>query len=126
VTLLSPVAEHPQHSNAASAGVQRGAVRNRAPLSIGWLFPPGPSRWLGSRDVTLGWYEDANDLALPEHARAALDQYRSAIGGLIGGQEPSAASIKGLSFAPASVISNGDRMVEPVQEVVAALRGISP
>jgi hypothetical protein len=41
----------------------RVAIPSRSPLSVGWLFPPGPQRWMGLTDVTLGWYEDANGLA---------------------------------------------------------------
>lgn len=76
--------------------------------------------------VGLGWYEDANGLALPDQARAALDQYATAITGLDGGQKPASASIKGLIFPPAAVVSNGDRVLVPVEAVVTALRGGAP
>lgn len=103
----------------------RVPLSNRGPLSIGWIFPPGPPRWMGLKDVTLGWYEDANGLALPDHARVALEQYATAVAGLHGGQKPSSASIKGVTFPPAAVVGNGDRMLDPVEWVVTALRGVS-
>lgn len=62
----------------------RVAMSNRAPLSVGWLFPPGPPRWMGLKDVTLGWYEDANGLSLPEPARVVLDSYLDAVRGIPG------------------------------------------
>ena len=104
----------------------RVPLSNRAPLSIGWIFPPGPPRWMGLKDVTLGWYEDANGLALPDQARAASAQYATAITGLDGGQKPASASIKGLTFPPAAVVSNGDRVLDPVEAVVTTLRGGAP
>jgi hypothetical protein len=104
----------------------RVPLGSRAPLSIGWLFPPGPPRWMGLKDVTLGWYEDANGLALPTAARAALDHYAAVLAELDGGQTPSSASIKGLTFPPAVVTSNGAKLLEPVELVVTELRAASP
>jgi hypothetical protein len=103
----------------------RVALSNRAPLSIGWIFPPGPPRWMGLKDVTLGWYEDANGLALPDSARLALGQYAGAVAELQGGEKPSSASIKGLTFPPLAVVSNGDQLLAPIEAVVTALRGDS-
>lgn len=100
----------------------RVPLSNRAPLSIGWIFPPGPGRWMGLKDVTLGWYEDANGLALPESARQALEQYAADLAELHGGEKPGSGSIKGLTFPPAVVVANGDMLLAPVEAVVAALR----
>lgn len=103
----------------------RVPMSNRAPLSVGWIFPPGPPRWMGLKDVTLGWYEDANGLSLPNSALLALEQYADAVAELQGGVKPSSASIKGLTFAPPAVISNGDQLLAPVEAVVSTLRGAS-
>jgi hypothetical protein len=100
----------------------RVPMSNRSPLSIGWLFPPGPSRWMGLSDVTLGWYEDANGLNLSDQAQQALDAYRADLTAIGSGEQPSSASIRGLTFAPPSVIQHSERLRQAVESVVDGLR----
>ena len=45
------------------------SVPGRSVLSVGWIFPPGPPRWLGLTDVTLGWYQNATGAVLSDTAR---------------------------------------------------------
>jgi hypothetical protein len=97
------------------------AIPGRGPLSVGWLFPPGPQRWMGLTDVTLGWYEDANGLALPPGSEKALNVYRARVEALAGGISPKAVSIRGRTFAPAAVKQHADQMVEAVRDVARAL-----
>lgn len=111
----------------------RVPLSNRSPLSIGWLFPPGPSRWMGLSDVTLGWYEDANGLALSATGLEALHSYRAQLTATGAGQKPSSGSIQGLTFSPAEVIHHAESLRQAVEAVVARLRaapatnsGISP
>lgn len=99
----------------------RVAIPGRSPLSVGWLFPPGPQRWMGLTDVTLGWYEDANGLALPAAALDALNTYREAVEALNGGVAPKSASIRGRTFPPAAVMQHADQMAEVVRDVAQAL-----
>lgn len=103
----------------------RVAMSNRAPLSVGWLFPPGPPRWMGLKDVTLGWYEDANGLSLPEAARLVLTTYLNAVHEIPGGQTPTSASIRGLSFPPSVVVDKSEQLRECVEDVVVNLRASS-
>lgn len=99
----------------------RVAIPGRSPLSVGWLFPPGPQRWMGLTDVTLGWYEDANGLALPPGGKEALDSYRACFDALTGGAPPTSASIRGRTFPPAAVMQHADEVVEGVRDVTLAL-----
>lgn len=99
----------------------RVALPSRSPLSIGWLFPPGPQRWMGLTDVTLGWYEDATGLGLPTDAQAALQSYGTRVNALDGGVTPKSASIRGRTFPPPAVMANASHMVEAVREVASAL-----
>jgi len=99
----------------------RVAIPGRSPLSVGWLFPPGPQRWMGLTDVTLGWYEDANGLALPPGGQEALNAYRARVEALAGGAPPKSASIRGRTFPPAAVMQHADQMVEAVRDVARAL-----
>jgi hypothetical protein len=99
----------------------RVAIPGRSPLSVGWLFPPGPQRWMGLTDVTLGWYEDANGLALPPGGQDALNTYRARIETLAGGAAPKSASIRGRTFPPAAVMQHADQIVEAVRDAAWAL-----
>ncbi len=99
----------------------RVPVPDRTPLSIGWIFPPGPPRWMGLTDVTLGWYEDANGLVVGERGRNALDAYLARLRGLPGGIKPKPAAIRGCTFPPAAVVANATELQDSVREVVLGL-----
>ena len=76
---------------------------------------------MGLTDVTLGWYEDANGLALPPGGRDTLDTYRARVETLAGGAPPKSGSIRGRTFPPAAVMQHADEMVEAVRDVALAL-----
>ena len=99
----------------------RVTIPGRSPLSVGWLFPPGPQRWMGLTDVTLGWYEDANGLALPAGGQEALNGYLARVEELVGGSPPKSTSIRGRTFTPAAVMQHADQMVDAVRDVARAL-----
>lgn len=99
----------------------RVAIPGRSPLSDGWLFPPGPQRWMGLTDVTLGWYEDANGLALPPGGQNALNTYRAGVETLSGGASPKSVSIRGRTFPPAAVMQHAEQIIDAVREVALAL-----
>ncbi len=99
----------------------RVAIPARGPLSVGWLFPPGPQRWMGLTDVTFGWYEDANGLALPPGGQEALNAYLKRVEALAGGAPPKSASIRGRTFPPTAVMQHAEQMVEAVRDVARAL-----
>jgi hypothetical protein len=101
----------------------RVAVPGRGPLSIGWIFPPGPPRWMGLTDVTLGWYEDANGVAVSDSGRAGLDVYLQTLGVLAGTAKPRTGAIRGWTFPPAAVISNSDALEEAIRTVASSLLG---
>jgi hypothetical protein len=99
----------------------RVAVPGRSPLSIGWIFPPGPPRWMGLTDVTLGWYEDTNGVVVSESAKAGLDVYLQTLGTLVGAAKPRASAIRGWTFPPSATIANSDALEEAVRAVTSAL-----
>lgn len=99
----------------------RVQIAGRAPLSIGWIFPPGPSRWMGLTHVTLGWYEDANGLALAQDGEDILAGYLGELKDIPGGVAPRASSIKGLTFPPDAVVAHAERLQEIVRSTSAAL-----
>jgi len=99
----------------------RVAVPDRSPLSVGWIFPPGPPRWMGLTDVTLGWYEDANGLVLSQSGWDALQDYATRLGSLPGAVKPKPESIRGYTFAPESVVANAAEIEDAVRAVVTEL-----
>jgi hypothetical protein len=99
----------------------RVAVPNRGPLSIGWVFPPGPPRWMGLTDLTLGWYEDANGVVISESGKAALDTYLQTLGAFEGSTKPRSGAIRGWTFPPAAVVAHTTELEEAIRTVVAAL-----
>lgn len=101
----------------------RVSVPDRSPLSVGWIFPPGPPRWMGLTNVTLGWYEDANGLVLPDAGRAALNSYLQCLSAIAGGVKAKSASIHGYTFSPDAVVNAGDDLLESIRSVVAGVTG---
>jgi hypothetical protein len=99
----------------------RVAIPGRGPLSIGWIFPPGPPRWMGLTDVTLGWYEDANGVIVSEPGRAGLDAYLQTLGVLAGATKPRASAIRGWTFPPAAVTANSDALEEAIRTATSSL-----
>lgn len=99
----------------------RVPLPGRNPLSIGWVFPPGPPRWLGLTNLTLGWYQDSNGLNLSATRQAALENYRNAVGQLPGATTPSPTSVHGWSFAPEHVMTNQVALVEAIRNVATLL-----
>ena len=100
----------------------RVPIVGRSPLSIGWVFPPGPPRWLGLTNVTLGWYQDSNGLNLSATRQAALDHYLATVGTVVGAATPSPTSIHGWSFAPEHVMASEAALLEAIRDVAAALQ----
>lgn len=101
----------------------RVAVPGRGPLSIGWIFPPGPPRWMGLTDVTLGWYEDVNGVVVSDSGRAGLDVYLQTLGMLAGAAKPKASAIRGWTFSPSAVIANSDALKEAIRTAATSLLG---
>jgi hypothetical protein len=102
----------------------RVAVPTRGPLSIGWMFPPGPPRWMGLTDVTLGWYEDANGFVVSDSGRASLDSYLMTLGALAGAIKPKANAIQGWTFPPGAVVTNATALEDAIRTVVSSLLAI--
>jgi hypothetical protein len=99
----------------------RVSVPSRSQLSIGWVFPPGPPRWMGLEHVTLGWYEDANGLALDTGARSTLEQYRAVLGTLDGAVKPKSPSIRGVTLPPDAFAIGSTAIQGAIRDVVIGL-----
>jgi hypothetical protein len=89
----------------------RVAIPGRNAVSLGWLFPPGQTGWLGLTDATFGWYEDVNGLALPSTAKQALIDYVDAAAKL-GGTPAKPTSVTGQTFAPETFASHVNSLAD--------------
>jgi hypothetical protein len=99
----------------------RVTIPGRSPLSIGWVFPPGPSRWMGLSDLTLGWYEDTRGIDVPDSGKTALQDYLTSLGALPGATKPKAAVIHGWTFPPTAVIQNTRQLQDAIRTAVSSL-----
>jgi len=66
----------------AGASIRISTPDSTEPLSIGWLFPPGVSGWMGLKDVTLGI--DTVSAAKRPSAQRQLENYLSSLENLEG------------------------------------------
>lgn len=98
----------------------RAMIPGRNAFSVGWVFAPGPVRWLGLSNVTLGWYQDSNGLALSKEGLAALPKYQLALDA-IGGTDPAPSTVHGRTFAPQEVSKHKDEMLRCLDDIVTAL-----
>lgn len=76
---------------------------------------------MGLTDVTLGWYEDANGVAVSDSGRAALSIYHETLGALSGAVKPRTNAIRGWTFPPAAVVANARALEEAIRTVVSSL-----
>lgn len=97
----------------------RAMVPGRDPVSVGWLFPPGPPRWLGLTDLTLGYYTVGLDIAAEKYA--ALEAYAATVGGLPGAKPAKKPTFNASTFGPDAVIAQGQHLLNAVEEVTTAL-----
>jgi hypothetical protein len=86
------------------------------PLTIGWLFPPGRSGWLGLTDLTLG-YDEGSARARPS-VQPALDRYVAAVAGLPGAEPVRVARLRAFRLPPPVVVGQQTEIVERLGALV--------
>ena len=100
----------------------RLATSDRAePISVGWLFPPGVSGWLGLRDLTLG-FDTASGVQVPS-ALPALEQYVSQVGALPGALRAKAKGLRAFALGPHEVVRSRREIAESLADLVEKVRG---
>ncbi len=86
------------------------------PFSIGWLFPPGTSGWMGLTDVTLGY-----DPSSVKHAPSVIgifDNYVRRVGLLPGATGVKPAGLRGRHLNPEHVAVACDQIIDILTELV--------
>jgi hypothetical protein len=88
--------------------IQTSALGRRAPLSIGWVNPPGRSGWSGLTDVTLG-VDRASVQEISPHLLDDVDWYVEQVA-LLPGAGP-VRWIAGSSFRAPDVVAQQDGII---------------
>lgn len=86
------------------------------PLSIGWVFPPGVSGWLGLRDVSLGhdsWRAE-RDIGDPQ----LLESYIEAISAIPGAEEVTAGNLHAYHIPPTRFVEHYPHIIEAIADLV--------
>lgn len=100
-----------------SAGVSiRVAVPDRSePVTLGWLFPPGRSGWLGLTDLTLGFDRtslDENSPTLP-----ALQRFVSTVGTIEGVESVKTNLLEAWRVPPQVLVARPQEVTEALASV---------
>jgi hypothetical protein len=99
----------------------RVVAPGRGLLSIGWIFPPGISSWMGLSDLTLGWDQKAQGITLSEHDLAVLKKYFEALSSFGGDARPSSGVIRGWTFQPQATMAHAPGLAEVIRTAVIEL-----
>lgn len=86
------------------------------PLSIGWVFPPGVSGWLGLRDVSLGhdaWRAE-RDIGDPQ----LLKSYIEGISAIPGAERVTTNEVNAYHIPPRPLVEHYPRIVEAIAGLV--------
>jgi hypothetical protein len=100
----------------AGASIRLLIPEHSKPVSIGWLFPPGVSGWMGLTDLTLGF-----DIAEDEHTPStvsALKDYAAKVADLPGVEAAKRDWLTGYHLTPATTVSNRHRIAHILTELV--------
>jgi hypothetical protein len=97
----------------------RVTVPDHAPVSIGWFFPPGPPRWLGLTNLTLGYYTEQPSVS--DAQRSVLDGYAATVAALPGAKPAKKPTFNASTFLPDVVKTQHPQMLAAVQDVAIAL-----
>ncbi len=89
------------------------------PLSIGWVFPPGVSGWMGLTDQTLG-FDESSAQHTPSIA-PALAEYVNVVGELPGAVPTTVVSLSAFTFSCEALIENNAAIKEIVASLVHAV-----
>jgi hypothetical protein len=102
-----------------TTGISLRVPLNQGAISVGWFFPPGPPRWLGLTDLTLGYYTVG--LSLDVSKQAALDAYATVVNSLPGAKPARKPTFNAATFGPEAVILSYPSLLAAVEEVVTTL-----
>ena len=86
------------------------------PISIGWLFPPGVSGWMGLTDLTLGFAITEDEYA--PSTVSALNDYVAKIASLPGAETAKRDWLNGYHLSPDTIVRNRHQTTDFLAELV--------
>lgn len=100
------------------------SIRMRVPgvarlVSVGWLFPPDVSGWMGLTDLTLGFDEES----LNQYAPSAFKDYTRKVSELPGAEEAKPKWLNGHHLSPRATVENRHRIVEILANLTRQVSG---
>ncbi len=80
------------------------------PLTVGWLFPPGRSGWMGLTDLALGY--DVGSATKRPSVTEALDRYVAGLEAIQGAEPVRAKGLRAFRLPPEVVVARQAELVE--------------
>lgn len=105
----------------AGASIRLPTLDMLEPLSIGWVFPPGRSGWMGLKDVSLG--VDIISSSKRSSAQKSIDAYIASVGNISGVEQIKVKGLKGFRLSPDSLTRGGQEVSEILAELVRSVNG---
>ena len=101
------------------------AIRARTPwrpepVTIGWLFPPGRSGWMGLTDLTLGY--DPATVATLSDGQGVFKQYGELVGKVRGSEPLKTTAIAGRKLPPECLLGEADAVSNALTTFVRDVR----
>jgi hypothetical protein len=100
----------------AGVSVRLPTADTPEPLTVGWLFPPGRSGWMGLTDLTLG-YDEESARTRPS-LRQSLDRYAVALEGLPGAEPVRVGRLRAFRLPPEVIVAHQTAIVERLGALV--------
>lgn len=100
----------------AGTSIRLVVPQHSRPISVGWLFPPGVSGWMGLTDLTLGF-----DILENEHAPStvsALKDYVARVADLPGVEAAKRDWLTGYHLTPTTTVGNRHQIADVLAELV--------
>ena len=107
----------------SGASIRISTPDSTKPLSIGWLFPPGVSGWMGLRDVTLG--VDTLSAAKQPSAQHSVENYLSSLENLEGVESVSVQGLRAFHLNSDALISLSGEIADIISELVSSINADS-
>lgn len=106
----------------AGASIRMHVSGVSKPVSVGWLFPPGVSGWMGLTDLTLGFSEGA-ELQKSPSALSAFEDYASKVSELPGAELAKPEWLNGYRLGPQATVENRHRIIELLANLTRQVSG---
>ena len=105
----------------AGTSIRMNIPDSKAPLSIGWVFPPGTSGWMGLKDVTLGI--ELQSASRQASVGGCVDKYLESLGKLPGVELVDVRGLRAVHIDEQALIQLSDDIADIIAELVSSVNG---